>query len=404
MTDEPREVAERAEQISRGADLGPVAAVLREQRHDILANWLTVASRQPVHEGRPGRGVADHIPALFDALVSVLERGAPSWMSPGVPLDDPNVLDAARQHARARFEQGLSAADVVTEFRLLRQEIGRALRTHMHADTPTADVVAAEALVNDALDGAISLALESLGRELEQLREDVLATTIHDVQQPMATLKGRLQFAERVLSRPEPDVERATAMLRQADAEVDRISRLLASLGEASRVALGRLEMKPALADMRVLVAEAVERLDPATHERCRVAIAPETATRGTWDAQLIERVLVNLLSNAAKYSDSGSPIDVQILPHSPEAVHLVVRDFGMGLDGHEQGQLFQRYSRTKRASDGGAHGAGLGLYVCKGIVEAHGGRIWAESEGIGHGAAFHVVLPRTTEPSVSTA
>src|SRR5438874_2255353 len=124
--DEPREVAARAERFALGGDLSAVAAILREQRHEILSSWLAITARQPVHAGRAGRAVADHIPALFDSLVGVLEAAAPSWINPGLPLDDPDVLEAARRHARARFEQGLMGADVVTEFRILRQEIGRA--------------------------------------------------------------------------------------------------------------------------------------------------------------------------------------------------------------------------------------------------------------------------------------
>jgi signal transduction histidine kinase len=393
-TEGTREVAVRAEEFARGADLGAVVQVLRRQRHTILADWLAAASRQPMHERHGGRGVADHIPALFDALTDVLERAAPSWRDPGVPLEDPAVLAAAQRHARSRFEQGLSAAEVVTEFRLLRQEIGRALRLHLPPDSPTGDVLAAELLVHDALDAATSLALSSLSRELEQLREDVLATTVHDVQQPMAALKGRLQFALRILLGEEADVQRAVKMLQQADHEIERMSGLLATLGQASRIAVGHLEIHPERSDMRDLVDAALDRLDPDTHARCRFVIAPDAMTVGSWDPGLIERVLGNLLSNAAKYSDPGTPIHIE-LSNADEAVHVAIRDFGMGLADHELGQLFQRYTRTQRATEAGAQGAGLGLYVCRGIVEAHGGRIWAESEGIGRGATFHLVLAR---------
>jgi len=75
-------------------------------------------------------------------------------------------------------------------------------------------------------------------------------------------------------------------------------------------------------------------------------------------------------------------------------AVHLAVRDQGIGLAPDELGQLFQRYGRTRRARERGTEGAGLGLYVSRGIVEAHGGRIWAESAGPGHGTIVHFLLP----------
>jgi signal transduction histidine kinase len=88
------------------------------------------------------------------------------------------------------------------------------------------------------------------------------------------------------------------------------------------------------------------------------------------------------------------APIDIAVF-NEGDAVHLTVSDQGIGLTHEELGQLFQRYSRTRRVREQGTEGAGLGLYVCRGIVEAHGGHIWAESPGAGNGATFHVVLPR---------
>src|SRR5205807_1166502 len=103
----------------------------------------------------------------------------------------------AQDHARARFEQGLQPTDVVTEFRLLRQEIGHALWAHLRDTVPASDVVGTELLVHDALDGAITLALHALTAHIEEVREDFLATTIHDTLQPLATIKGFLQFIAR---------------------------------------------------------------------------------------------------------------------------------------------------------------------------------------------------------------
>ena len=137
------DVAGRVESFARGSDLGEVARILAQRRDEIVGRWGEVTSRQAFHLGRRQRVVADHIPQLFDALVALLQRSAPRWTEHGPPLDDPAVLRAARDHARTRFEQGLQAADIVVEFRLLRQEIGRALRLHLASDVPTGDVIGA---------------------------------------------------------------------------------------------------------------------------------------------------------------------------------------------------------------------------------------------------------------------
>ena len=120
----------------------------------------------------PGGAVADHIPRLFDALVDLLRtRGADPPAAP--PLDDPAVLVAADEHARARFAQGLGPTDVATELRLLRQEIWRALRRYLDRSVSSEDVLAAELVINDGLDSAVTttlLALRAREEEHRQLR------------------------------------------------------------------------------------------------------------------------------------------------------------------------------------------------------------------------------------------
>jgi len=182
-------------------------------------------------------------------------------------------------------------------------------------------------------------------------------------------------------------------MIHQAVEETDRLSAMLSALGSAARVALSRVELHAEPTDLEKVVRTALERLGPETVARCRIDIPPDVVTTGVWDRPLLERVVANLLSNAAKYSGSSSPIDVTVR-NEQAAVHLAVRDQGIGLAPDELGQLFQRYGRTRRARERGTEGAGLGLYVSRGIVEAHGGRIWAESAGPGHGAIVHFSLP----------
>jgi PAS domain S-box-containing protein len=162
-------VGRRVGAFARGAELAPVAELLSKGRDEILRRWFEAARAQPFHADRPDLAVADHIPHLFDALVAFLQRAGPHAVDPSPPLDDAAVRDAAGAHARDRFAQGLGAADVLTEFRLLRQEIGRALRTQSAG--LAADVAGAELLVHDALDGATTLALAALDAQEAARRE-----------------------------------------------------------------------------------------------------------------------------------------------------------------------------------------------------------------------------------------
>jgi hypothetical protein len=125
------DIAARAQSIAHDTDLSAVAELLADRRNEILNRWLATVSAQPFHAERGQPAIGKHLALLFDALIEVLQRSAPRWSNPTPALNDLAVLAAAQAHADERFELGLTAAEVVTEFRLLRQEIGRALRFHL---------------------------------------------------------------------------------------------------------------------------------------------------------------------------------------------------------------------------------------------------------------------------------
>jgi signal transduction histidine kinase len=389
-----RGVEVRLEQLTQGADLSNVAGLLAEQRDEILGRWLVASGAQPFHAGRRRAAVADQIPELFDALVALLQRAAPRWLTPGPPLDNRDVLAAAQAHAEGRFYQGLAAAEIIAEFRLLRQEIGRALRLYLPRGARPDDVIGAELLVHDALDGAISLTLAGLTRQIEELREEFQATLVHDLRQPIASIKGHQQLALRRLNDAEPDLARVRNLLRRAEGETDRLAHLVGQLSDASRLALGRLEVRPARCDLHALLRDVVERADPAASGRIQLHVPQKLDACGEFDVELLERVLANLLSNALKYSAADASVLVS-LTEANDSLHIAVRDNGIGVAPDEVESLFQRYSRAKGAIEHGVEGLGLGLYLSRGIVEAHGGRIWAESAGKDQGTTFHLLLPR---------
>ena len=388
------DVKTRGGPMAHGANLAWVAEALVERRAEILDRWHNVTARQSFHIGRRSLAVADHIPDLFDAIVDLLQRTAPRAALSESLLQDPTVLHAAREHARVRFEQGLSAADVVTEFRLLRQEVGRGIRAEVDDHAPTGDVVAATLLVHDALDGAIALALTALSVQLEELREEFLATTVHDVQQPITTIKATVQLAIRQLEHPDVDLAHVAALLRRVDTETKRMSLLLTTLSDTSRLRLGRLEPLLVDVDLGVIMREHIASLEPDAAERVHVEFSTDVDFVGRWDPDLLERVIANLLSNALKYSPPDQPIRVR-LTSDPDTVTLCVVDHGIGIAEEELPVLFSRYGRAAGALAAGVQGYGLGLFLCKGIVEAHGGRIWAESPGAGGGASVIMVLPK---------
>lgn len=387
------DVDSRVEVIVRTADLRGVAQALLAQRDQILQRWVDVASRQPFHRERPDRAVADHIPALLDALVAVLQRSHDQDQAPQAPLDDSAVAAAAQAHARARFEDGLGPVAVVTEFRLLRQEIGRALAEQLDADTNTADVVAGITLLGDALDGAATIGLTVLSDRIETVRESFLATTLHDVRQPITLVEGSLHLADRWLSGGETETERVAEAVSDALLATRELVMMIDTLSDASRVAMGAIDADPEPASLVHIVREAIAALGHDGRERLRLEVANGARLIGVWDPLLLHRLVANLLGNALKYSPAEETVTVRLRVDAGAAI-MEVRDHGIGMTPDELDRVFERFARTERARQSGASGLGLGLYACRGIVTAHGGSIEVESDGHDRGTTVLVTLP----------
>ena len=157
---------------------------------------------------------------------------------------------------------------------------------------------------------------------------------------------------------------------------------------------LGRLEPRLADANLGAIMRDHLDRLGPDAADRVHVEKPNDADLTGYWDADLLERVIGNLVSNALKYSPPEQSVEVTVTSN-PESVKLSVADHGIGIAEDELPSLFTRYGRAPSAVTAGIEGHGLGLFLCKGIVAAHGGRIWAESPGAGRGTSVLMVLPR---------
>jgi signal transduction histidine kinase len=388
-----RDVDRRVAGITDGFDPKTVVAALTAGRAAVLSRWLDITARQPFHADRPDHAVADHIPELFDATVALLSRSGietDGWSD--APSDDPAITEAATAHAQVRFEQGLGPVAVVTEFRLLRLEISRALSALLHDDVPASDVVASMALVSDALDGAATVGLAALSGRIESLRESFLATTLHDVRQPITLVNGSLHLASRWLVGPEVDPERLRVAVDDALSATTELMAMIDTMSDASRVAVGELDHDPEPASLEEIVRSSLAAFGESARQRVHL-LAPEGRHLiGLWDAQLLHRVVANLVNNALKYSDG--PITVEVGHGRPGMARLTVSDHGLGMTEEELREVFERFSRAERVRSQGIPGLGLGLYACRGIVVAHGGTIELRSDGQGQGTTVIVELP----------
>ena len=385
------DVDRRIEDVVEPADLGPIAEALARRRGSILAAWLKAAREQPFHAEHPDGAVADHIPVLLETIITVLRQSTyRNDVHP--PMDDAKVIAAATAHAQTRFEQGLGPVAIVTEFRLLRHEVGRALIDAVE-DAPTTDILAGQAVIDDALDGAATIGLNALSDRVENVREEFLATTVHDIRQPITLVTASLDLAARWLGEPEFDRDRLSGIVTDAVVAMNEINVMLDTLGDATRLAMGALEPDLEPARLDAIVTDALALLDVETRRQITFEPSADHLV-GLWDAHLLRRVVSNLLSNALKYSPRDGRIEVEIGRAADGIGQLEIRDHGMGLSTVEATSVFDRFVRADRARAEGIPGLGLGLYACRGIVAAHGGTIVLHSDGPGTGTAVVVALP----------
>ena len=244
-------------------------------------------------------------------------------------------------------------------------------------------------------------------RRLQVAKDDFLSVASHELKTPLTSLIGYIQLLQRHLGRTGSTDERASRYLSAIDSQTRRMRELVDTLLDVSRLETGKLRLRDDPFDLVALVREMVEGTTGLS-ERHSVAIEVEVARiEGRGDADRIEQVIANLLSNAVRYSPDGGPITVTIgtlrgklAQDRPgagtEMAFVRVRDTGLGLAADQLDRVFERFHQVHGTADGkiGGEGMGLGLYISREIVERHGGRIWAESNGPDRGTAFTFTVP----------
>jgi PAS domain S-box-containing protein len=231
-------------------------------------------------------------------------------------------------------------------------------------------------------------AIESL-RATNEAKDAFLTMAAHELRTPLQAARGFVHLM-RMKGGDElsPAVERALQGLSRS---VDRMAKLVGNLLDVGRLQEGELDIEPKPLDLRALLHEVVEQLQPLDGGRRIQVEAPEALTL-MGDRGRLDQVFTNLLSNALRYSPEGGPVIVRAWEERGE-LHVTVRDQGLGIPPGKLRHIFERFGRAHGISYGGL---GLGLTITRGIVERHGGRIWAESTGrAGEGSTLHVVLPR---------
>ena len=350
-----------------------------------------------------------HLRTSFGADIQILlpdpvGRVAPSPDAPpGYAIDEKErgvaqwVFDRARPAGRST--DTLPAAQAM--YQPLIAALGTVGVLGLRPADPTAldDPMAVRLL--EAFAGQAALALEravlaeraqreQIEVEAERLRTSLLSSLSHDLRTPLAAITGA---AGTLLDEKAPLASEARrGLLTAILGESQRMNRLIGNLLDMIRVESGALRTQREWQPLEEPLGVALIRLDDRLKGRAvRIELPPDLPLVPV-DAVLMEQVFVNLLENAIKYTPADSPIEVSATSDGA-FVRVTVGDRGPGIPPGEEDRIFQKFYRSAGAPPGG--GVGLGLTICRGIIAAHGGRIWAETRS-GGGAAFHFTLPLT--------
>jgi PAS domain S-box-containing protein len=285
--------------------------------------------------------------------------------------------------ARGVFQRFLASEEIRDEELEMRRADGSNVWISLSV-RPTRDkegrVVASRSVVVDITER----------KRLEQLKDEFIGLVSHELRSPLTVITGAVNTALTEGERLSPEETRQ--LLKDAAVESEVLSHLLGNLLDLHRIQANRLSLHAEAISVRKVIQDTVEEMKRHSSVYQFVVDLPKKLPSVYADELRLERILYNLLDNAVKFSPRGGEIRVSV---RQQEEHLVigVSDQGIGISPTDQAKLFEPFQRLEDSRPDGVGGVGLGLLVCRRLVEAHGGRIWVESE-LGRGSTFFFTIP----------
>ena len=409
--DAARYLARASEVLSESLDYGATMAQLARLLVPELADWCAV---DVLEDGKLRHVAVAHVDPAKVGLARDLQTRYPP------PADAKMGMAAVARTGHPELVPTVTEADLVARSRgnpdLLRMMRELGLRSLMIVPLRARDqVLGAMSLISAesgrSYDEADLVLAEELGlragiaidnaraygeaRAAIRLRDELLSVAGHELRTPLTALQLQLQSLDAAFARGQVAAEPARwePRVHKTVSHAYRLQRLIDELLDVSRITSGRLALERETMCLGELAREVVDR-HAAEAQRAGSTVTLETTgnTRGNWDRARLDQVLTNLLSNAVKYG-AGKPIHVGVFGPNPNEskARVVVRDEGIGIEASAQARIFGRFERA--VSDRHYGGFGLGLWIVRELVEAHGGTVHFDSK-VGQGSTFVVELP----------
>jgi PAS domain S-box-containing protein len=382
--------AQASTDIARKAaeEAGALAVTLDEARGELQR---TLAEIETIIEAMPDAlfvcNAEAEIVRINANAVALLGLADEQWHYP-LALADHVTLYSPNGSQISSDDYGLKSAlqgITRTDYRYLLKRHG--------TETTIPLLVSAAPIFNSAgeIIGAVSIATDitELSR-LERQKDVFLGITAHELRTPLTTLKGMIQMTRRRIERTGTGSIAPVALMERA---VERMDRLITDLLDASRIEAGQFALRAEWCDLTTICRQVCEEQGVISNRPIQLKL-PEASVNMQVDPERVSQVITNLLSNALKYTEDGTPVFLEV-SYDAEQATIAIRDEGEGIPLEALPHLFERFYQAPDIAikSGSKMGLGLGLYICKSIVERHGGSIGVESVP-GHGATFWFSLP----------
>ncbi|HYV39281.1 MAG TPA: ATP-binding protein [Gemmataceae bacterium] len=398
-----------------------IGGILQRHVNVILERWSKRAAQEQPHAQRV------HHDVLLNRLVDLLVTLGQSLAESQAPHNGRH-RKIASIHGEQRWENGWSLSELIRDFQILRLVVLEYLEESLNRSLTHREAMAVGLVLDEAIAASAVMYMKGRDdhiRELEEkraeedrqmhqrLREqaealrdadrrknEYLAMLAHELRNPLAPVRNAIQVLK--LKAPaDPELQWPREVIER---QVQQMSSMIDDLFDVSRISLGKVKLTKQPTDLTAIVSRAVEIARPfidAKKHQLTVTLPPGNV-RLDADVSRMTQVLVNLLTNAAKFTDEGGRIWL-----SAECIHdelvLKVRDSGIGISAEVLPRIFDAFTQEERSMDRAQGGLGIGLTLARTLVDLHGGRIQASSAGRGQGSEFAIYLPIANIPSNPT-
>jgi two-component system phosphate regulon sensor histidine kinase PhoR len=267
---------------------------------------------------------------------------------------------------------------------------GKTLEVNVVGISPSREEIGKEA---EKVKGAIAVFHDiSRLKELEKVRQDFVANVSHELRTPLTTIKG---YTETLLDGALKE-EVAPQFLQVIQKHADRLTKIVEDLLTLSKIESKEFYLKLERLPFSELIDDVLDFIKEAAGKK-KISISRSivpSSLEVMGDRSYLEQVFINLLDNGIKYTHPGGEISISALENEQGEIQVVVKDNGMGIPKEDLSRIFERFYRVDKGRSQELGGTGLGLSIVKHIVQAHGGRVWVESQ-IGNGSAFYFTLPK---------